>query len=339
MESTIQPWMSTVPQISRRSPWRSALLVVGLALVSYLQASAAASLRSDVLFLLPKESGQVTFLDLQSLRASPHYSLLKQRMVTSRFRDFERFLRAAGVDLDHDLDWVTWVQVAPGPDRPGELLLGISQGRFVPEKVEQFFLQQELPMETYRGQTLFPLGDRAHAKNLFLTFLDSSTAAFGTRPGLELLLETRFGSHPNLLRNATLVERLEEVNGRVPTWVVSDEHYTRLAVRQLLPEVSQFKEFAVVADRFRSSVFRLRVDRAATLNFQAWCAEPTDAQTFSLLLQTTQLMQGWQGQQNNPTIGSFLARADVRTTGERLDVTIELEEQDVRGLLESSRFR
>ena len=294
----------------------------------------AGSLRSDVLFLLPAESGEVAFLDVQALRSSPHYFLLKQRLLPPRFSNFEQFLRSLGVDVDQDLEWLAWAYVRPSPDRPEELFLGLAQGEFTPEKVQQAFVQKKLPLEAYRGQTLFPFGGRAGDQDLFFTFLDSSTAAFGTRASLELLLETRYGGHENLLHNEILLEHLNEVNGHAPIWAVLDDHYTRLAVHQLIPETAKFEEFTRVAERLRSSLLRLSLNREMSLNFQAWCAQPIDAQAFSLLLQTGLVAQSWQVQKSNPTLSSILGHVEVNTAGDRLELRVAIEERDLRALLE-----
>lgn len=294
----------------------------------------ANSLRSDVLFLLPAESGEVAFLDVQALCTSPHYSRLKQRLLPARFSNFEQFARSLGVDVDQNLEWLAWAYVPPGPDRSDELFIGLAQGEFAPEMVRQIFLQKKLPLDDYRGQTLFPFGGGASDQNLFFTFLDSSTAAFGTRPSLELLLETRYGAHENLLHNEVLLEHINEVNGHAPVWAVLDEHYTRLAVHQLVPEAAKFEEFAPIADRLRSSVLRLSLDREMTLTFQAWCVQPIDAQAFSVILQTGLVAQSWQVQRSNPTLSAILGHAQVNTAGERLELRVAIEEKELRALLE-----
>lgn len=297
----------------------------------------AASLRNDVLFLLPEESGEVAFLDVKALRASPHFAQIKQRLLPARFGQFERFVRTVGVDPDTDVDWVAWVLMAPGPENPAELFLGLAQGQFAPEKVEGHFRQQKLPLRDYRGQTLFPFGSGAGTEDLYFTFLDSSTAAFGTRASLELLLETRYGGHNDLLHNQVLLERVHEVNGRAPVWVVFDEHYTQLAVAQLVPEAAKFEEFKQVAKRFRSGLLRLNLDREMSLSFQAWCDEPVDAQAFSLLLQTGLTAQSWQVQKTNPALSAVLGQTEVRTAGERLEVRVAIGEKDLKALLEQPR--
>jgi len=309
----------------------SALLGAAVSLSSPAQ---AVSLRSDVLFLLPQESGEVAFLDLLTLRASPHYQPLKQRLLPGRFAHFERFARSVGVDADKDLEWVAWALVPAGPERPGELFLGLAQGQFAPERVQHTFDERKLPFETYRGQTLFPFGTGLGAGNLFFTFLDASTAAFGTRDALELLLETRYGGHPSVFENSQLLERIQEVNGRNDIWVAFDDTYTQLAVRQLAPEVARFPEFDRITAVFRSSVLRMSVGREVTLHFEAWCAEPVDAQGVSLLLQTGLTAQSWMTQKSNPPLSRVLESTTVNTAGERVQVQVEIGEKELLALLE-----
>jgi hypothetical protein len=292
----------------------------------------AGALRSDVQFLLPKESGEVAYLDLIALRASPHYFSLKNRLLPPRFGQFERFARIVGVEPDKDLDWLAWALVPPGPERPGELFLGLAEGRFSPERVEQTFRLQKRKLDYHRGQTLFPMSG-GEAEDLVFTFLDSSTVAFGTRTGVELLLATRFGNHENLLQNELLTSRMLEVNGRAPVWVVLDAGYTRLAVRQLLPEAAKFPEFERVNDRFHSATMQIGVDRSISLRFEAWCEQPVDAQNLTLLLQTGFMAQSWQAAKANPPLSSVLRTAVVNSAGVRVEVRVEIPEQDVRDLL------
>ena len=312
---------------------RSALVLsflVGLSLAPL--SAGAGSLRADVLYSLPAETGEVAFIDLQAVRSSPHYELLKQRLVPNYFAQFERFVASLGINVDFDLDWLAWSLVPASPEQPTELFLGIVQGQFNPEGVQKFFESQKMPTSEYNGVTLFPFGSGEGA-GLCFAFLDSSTAAFGSRRGLEVFLDTRIGARENLLRNESLLSRISEVNGRAPVWVALDEHYTRLAVRQLLPEAALFPEFAEVAGRFLGSLMQVEVARDVSLNFQAWCRTPDDAQVFSILLQTGLAAQSWREQQGNPALGQVLAGAVVRSSGERLELELVADGETLQALL------
>lgn len=317
---------------------RFALIALGAALLLAAPPASAGSLRTDVLFLLPEECGEVAFLDVQELRASPHYAQLKRRFLPTRFLHFDRFLRSTGVDSDRNMEWLAWALVPAGPEQPEELFVGFAQGQFAPEKVEKYFREQKLPVDSYRGLTLYPFGSGASPHDLLFTFLDSSTVASGTRASLELMLETRFGGHENLGKNEALFSRIYEVNGHAPIWAVFDENYTRLAVRQLLPEAAKFPEFSRMASRFRGALLRVELAKEAAVTFQAWCAQPADAQTFSMLLQTGLQVQSWQVREKDPVLSGVLSRAAVSTAGERLELQVSLAENDVKALLERGAF-
>ena len=300
-------------------------------------AAAQSALRSDALYLLPQESSLVAFVDLQALRASPHHELLRQRLLTSRAAAYERFLRSLGIDPEKDLDWVAWVRV-PLRSTPGrEALLGIAQGRFRPELAEQFFLRQRLPVDAYRGQSLFPYRGEPGARDFLVTFLDATTLAFGTRAGLELMLETRFGGHPDLSRNQALIARVNEVNGRAPAWAVFDARSTPGAVRWLFPEVVKFDDYARVAGGFRASTLQIAFGLQTSIVFQVSCGSALDAEAFLHLLQTGLLAHSWQTQRTHPGLSGLLARVEVGSAGERVEARVTLEERDVTALLESRR--
>lgn len=292
----------------------------------------AGSLRSDVLYLLPAETGQLVYIDLREARRSPHYPQLKTQLLPRRFQHFANFLRSMGTNLEEEIEWLAWVFVPPDGTE-GERLLGLAEGNFAPERVEQFFLKQKLPIDVYRGQTLFPFGSGVGPQDLFFSFLDSSTAAFGTRASLALLLETRYGAHDNLLRNETLLAQLDEVNGRTPVWAVFDKRYTRYALAQLIPEAARFDNFTRVAGRFRHSTLQVELGREMRIDFTAWCETAADAQAFSLLIRTGLFVQQWRLREENPELSHVLASSQVNTFGDRLQVRLNIEEKELKKLL------
>lgn len=308
------------------------LVVLLAALHSAQPAEAENSLRSDVLYLLPAESSFVAFVDLQALRASPHYEFFRERLRSRRVISYERFLKSLGLDPEKDLDWVAWVRI-PLRANPAGAVLGIARGRLSPERAEQFFLQQRLPVDAYRGQTLFPYRGELGAQDFFLAFLDSTTVAFGNRAGLQLMLETRFGSRPNLLQSQALAERLNRVNGRVPAWGVFDSQSTPGVVRGMLPELAEFPEYRGVAESFRGSLLQISLGPQVSVIFQVVCRTSTSAQAFSHLLQTGLLAQSWEAQAKNSTVSALFSRVEVRSGGEQVEARATLTEGDLAALL------
>jgi hypothetical protein len=130
-----------------------------------------------------------------------------------------------------------------------------------------------------------------------------------------------------------MLSLINEVNGRSPVWVALDRYYTRLAIRQLLPEAARFPEFTQVAETFQASLMQVDVGREVNLSFQAWCKEPSDAQSFSVLLQAGLAAQSWQEQQVNPALGQVLSTAVVRSSGERLELQVTADGETLQALL------
>jgi hypothetical protein len=313
-----------------------ALFLLVAALAAAVPASAG-TLRADVIYLLPRETGQLVFVDLKEARRSPHYPELRGQLLPQRFELFARFLNSLGMNLEQDVAWLAWVFVPPDAEG-GERLIGLAEGNFSPERVERFFLQQKLPIDAYRGQTLFPFGSGVGEQDLFFSFLDASTAVFGTQAALALLLETRYGAHENLLRNETLLAQLNEVNGRAPVWAVFDRDYTRYTLEQLAPEVTRFDDFARVAGRFRHSQLLLHLTREMRIDFQARCESALDAQAFSLLLQTGLFVQRWRLRPDNPELSRVLEATAVVSQGDRLLVRVTIAEEDLKKLLARGAF-
>jgi len=297
-------------------------------------AAPAESLRSDVVYLLPQESRVAAFVDLKALRATPHYLALRERLLSPRIAGYDRFLRSAGIDFDRDVDWVAWVRV---PTRGGGLLLAVAGGRFNLAAAERFYLQQRIPLDAYRGQTLFPLRGAAHTPPLYLTFLDSTTAALGSRAALELLLETRYGGHANLLRNEPLAQRLNEVNGRAPAWAVLDAEGTRGLLAQLFPEAAKFPEYTQLVGSLQSSSLQITPAQQAGVELTVWCDSATSAQKLAHLLQTAALAQSWQTPGTRPGVQAVMGRVEAQSAGNRVVARAALSETDVARLLERGR--
>ena len=297
-------------------------------------AAAQGALPSDALYLLPQESSSVAFVDLQALRSSPYYELLRQRLLTPRAAAYERFLRSLGIDTEKDLDWVAWVRAPVRATPAREVLLGIARGRFRPELAEQFFMQQRLPIDAYRGQSLYPYRGEGGAQDFSVTFLDATTVAFGRRAGLELMLETRFGGRPDLSRNQALISRVNEANGRAPVWAVFDAGSTPGVIRRLFPEAVKFDDYVRVAGGFRASTLQIALGRQLSVAFKVSCNSAADAETFSHLLETGLLAHSWQTQRLRPGLSGLLARVEAGSAGEQVEARVTIEEREVPSLLE-----
>ena len=88
-----------------------ALLLLG----SLIPSAGAGSLTTSVIGMFPKDVGEFAYADLKTARHLPWFAQFKDQVVPSRFRQFEKFLAAAGIDPDTQVDELAWAAVMPGP--------------------------------------------------------------------------------------------------------------------------------------------------------------------------------------------------------------------------------
>lgn len=88
---------------------RAYVIFLGMALLlasltGTAQRAAAGSLSTSVIGMFPKEIGEFAYADLKSARKFPWFPQLRDQLLPSRFRQFEKFLSSAGVDPDTQVD-------------------------------------------------------------------------------------------------------------------------------------------------------------------------------------------------------------------------------------------
>src|SRR5258707_12370679 len=71
----------------------------------------AGGLGADTIGLFPKGVGEFAYADLKKARTMKWYPALEQQMLPEKFRQFEKFLAAAGIDTNKQGDEVTWALV------------------------------------------------------------------------------------------------------------------------------------------------------------------------------------------------------------------------------------
>src|SRR5438270_6043525 len=150
----------------------------------------AGRLGTDIIALFPKEVGEFAYADLKKARTLKWFPQLQEQMLPDRFRQFEKFLASAGVDPNTQVEELAWGLVAEGVTSKtegagsaavpnGEQVVGVALGNYSPDSTESYFKRQKLPTFKARNYTLYAFGTGSGPNDLFFTFIDSSTAAFG----------------------------------------------------------------------------------------------------------------------------------------------------------------
>lgn len=306
-------------------------------------------LGNDTIALFPKNVGEFAYANLKQARSQKWFPQLQEQMLPDRFRQFERFLASAGVDPNTQVEEVAWGLIPEGvTDKTqgtgnsavptGEQIVGIATGSYNPESTEAFFKKQKLPTFKSRNFTLYSFGTGAGPNDLFFVFLDSNTAAFGHRVQLEKMLSVRFGGEEGLLRNEKLFNLINEANGSGVVWAVLNPAYTRLAMKQLAPQIQQFPEAAKLVTRMQNLVIGVQASSGVDGKFQAVCGSTDDANTLAQLLQLAFVYQQYQAKQQNPDLAQLLSQAQVTPSGDRVVLRMALSDDQMSSLIKKNTF-
>jgi hypothetical protein len=308
--------------------------------------SRASTLGSDIISLFPKDSGELAYANLKEARQYPWFAQLKEQMLPPKFREFEQFLQAAGVDPDTQVTDLAWALVpsTAGADTngasvpSGEQIVGIALGQFEPSTAEAYFTAKKLPIVKVRTFSLFAFGSGSGPNDLFFCFIDSNTAAFGHRQQLERLIGVHYGEEQGLYSNTGMSSLVDQVNGGGTVWAVLDPAYTRLAFQQLVPEASQFPAARQLASKLKAMTITLKGGSSVDAQFEAVCGSSDDANTFAALIQAGMMYRRYQVGNSNPELGQLLDSAQIVPSGDRLDLRLSLTNDQMLGLIRRNTF-
>jgi hypothetical protein len=305
----------------------------------------AGQVGADIVALFPKNVGEFAYADLKKARALTWFPQLEQQIIPERFREFEKFLASVGVDPNSQVEELAWGLVAQKGEGKGsaavpqgEQVVGVALGSYNPGSTEAYFQQQKLPGVKFRDYTLHAFGTGSGANDLFFFFLDSNTAAFGQRALLEKMIEIRLGNEEGLLRNDKFFSLIHEANGSGVVWAVLNPAYTRLAIRQLAPEVQQFPEAAKIVTRMQSMLININADSGIDGQFQTVCGSTDDANALGQLLQLGLMYKQYQAKTDNPDMAQLLDQASVAPSGDRVIVRLSLTEDQMTSLIRHNTF-
>jgi hypothetical protein len=317
----------------------------------------AGGLGADTIGLFPKDVGEFAYADLKKARTMKWYPALEQQMLPEKFKQFEKFLAAAGIDTNSQVDELTWGLVpesalskdpatgatttgAPAADAPpdSEEIVGIALGAYNPDSTEAYFKAQKLPTAKSHGYTLFAFGSGVGPNDLFFFFVDSNKAAFGHRQLLEKLIAVRYGEEDSLLRNDKMYNMINEANGTGVVWAVLNPAYTKLAMGQLAPEVQQFPEAAKLIARMQAMLITATASSGMEAKFQAVCGSTEDANTLSQLMAAGLLYKKYQTAKDNPELGALLDQTNVVPSGDRVVIRMSVSDDQMTTLIKKNTF-
>ena len=318
-------------------------------LLSAAEICSAQRVGPDTIALFPKNVGEFAYANLKQARSQKWFPQLQEQLLPERFRQFEKFLASAGVDPNSQVEELAWGLIAEGVTAKtegtgstavptGEEIVGVAMGSYNPESTEAYFKAQKLPTFKSHGFTMYAFGSGAGASDLFFLFLDSNTAAFGHRSVLEKMLEVRYGGAEGLLRNDKMYSLINEANGSGVVWAVLNPAYTRLAMKQLAPQIQQFPEAAKLVTRMQNLILNIQASGGIDGKFQAVCGSTDDANTLAQLMQLAMVYQQYQAKQQNPDLADLLGQAQINPSGDRVVLRLSLTDDQMTSLIKKNTF-
>ncbi|MGC2286318.1 MAG: hypothetical protein WA542_13755 [Candidatus Acidiferrum sp.] len=309
----------------------------------------AGTLGADTISMFPKDVGEFGYADLRVARTLKWFPQLREQVLPERFRQFEKFLASTGNDPNTQVDEIAWALVAEGMTAkteatgsdavPGsEEMVGIAIGNFNQDSTAAYFKKQKLPTATFHGYTLYAFGTGTGSSDLFFVFIDASTAAYGQKSILEKMISVRFGDEDGLMRNDKFFSLINEANTGSAVWVVTNPAYTRLAMKQLAPEIEQFPEAAKLVTRMQNSIINIDAGDELNAKVQAICGSTDDANTLGQLLQAGFLYKRYQAQKDNPDLADLLNQVTITPGGDRVTLTMSLSDDQMTSLIKHNTF-
>jgi hypothetical protein len=316
-----------------------------LLLCSFAPSVRAGTLGPSVIGMFPKNVGEFAYADMKAARQFAWFGQFQEQVLPPRFRQFEQFLKSAGMNPNSQVEELVWALVpttmsadnssgVPTADQ----IVGVALGQFNPSSTTEFFKTQKLPTVQTHGETLYAFGNGADSSGLYFLFLDANTAAFGQKTLLERMLDVRANAEPSVMSNDSLYPLIKQANGQGIFWGVLNAAYTRLAMNQLVPETSQFPQAGQLIDKMTSLMISVEGTSTIEASFHANCATAQDASTMGQLLQAGLMLEKYQAAQNNPDLGALLDSAHVSPNGTKLDVSFSLTNDQVTNLIQKNTF-
>lgn len=289
----------------------------------------------DALATFPADTQQFAYSNLTQLREIPQYSLIRTRLLSPQIQSLEDFLRPAGVDAETDVNEIVlgW----RGDVKDTTRFFGIAEGQFDIDRVHAYFVNNRLPFQQVDGYDLYAFGSGAVRTDLFFTFLNSSTAAFGRLTDLKALLDVQVGNKSSLASISDFRDWEGEMEGTAPQWGIATG---KAAANEAIPWLTQGKQIQVNADALfapvKAVLYRANWSDGFVAHLSVICENEQSAnglaQLFNLLRNAGPTTQGGM----DVAMSQILQNLQVSVDGSRLNLVASSSIDNLTHLLNGS---
>src|SRR5207249_3426456 len=149
------------------------------------------------------------------------------------FRNLEQLAATLGVDFNRNVDRLSWAYVDTNGHPAQSDLMGVAEGSFDQEAVNQAAREHKLRAMRYAGMPMFSVGTTENGREFVLAFTQASDCVFGFRGAVQAMLTRAAQGGSNVTNNDTMRRLVDDVNRDSPIWMVLNGDFTQLGVRQL----------------------------------------------------------------------------------------------------------
>lgn len=286
----------------------------------------------DALATFPADTQQMSYTNLAELRAVPQYPLIHNYLLSAQLRNLETLLKSAGVDPEKDVNELVlgW----RGQVQDTTRFFGLAEGSFQPDQLHEFFVKSRLPIQRYSGYDLYAFGSGAARTDLFFTFLDSSTAAFGRLGDLKALLDVRNAERPALNTNDDFRRWEGDLEGLAPQWGIATG---QAAANEAIPWLTGGKKTAIDPSALFGSVkavlYRVNWTGGVMAHLSIICQSAAAANGFGQLFTLLQNAQPSMKSSVSPALSQLLQNLQVQVDGSKVNLDASASVSELSQLL------
>ncbi len=330
---------------------RRSIAIFALLTLTSVPALHAGSLDSSTLGMFPKNMSEFGYADLAAARKFPWFPQFEAQVVPVSLYGFEQFLAAAQMQQGPAIEGVAWGRIASSsttktsgsaivPVEPGSgQIVGVALGHFDLGALQSFLKTRQICGVQIGDNLMYAAGTGSGAADVYFILASDQAIAFGGEDALKRLISVRAGAEENLLTNESMLGRIDQVNGDGVFWGVFSAGGAQMAIEQLLPDVANFPQGRDLIAKMKQVSIAVKAPSDIELDFQAAAASPNDALLLSQLVQVGLLYKQQQSKQDNSGLGTILSGARVSANGNHLELSLEVDDDQVLSLIEHDAFR
>lgn len=206
----------------KRAIYSAVLMLIAIALwqCARERVEPVSSAMAKQLALLPQSASGLAYINLEKMRQSPFYEMMRDSMENRmrHDRDFEELVEATGFDFRKDVNEV-YVSFDPNPQKHEGKFLVVAIGNYDPEKIMDFVAKKDeenkINEENYSDFTLYRVEDKEHV----FCFANQNYAVGGHEQYVKSWLNNFKEGKADAAAGKELVERIKQLKYKDSAWM------------------------------------------------------------------------------------------------------------------------